>query len=254
MIGIVRKYSVPVLLTLSLLLNVAMIASLANSGGLRRIFLRRDLVGLSKTREEFQKEIEARYRKFPNTSAEIVFAGDSLIGDGPWAELFSDIHNRGIGGETTQGMLDRLDEILDSKPRKIFLLLGTNDLSKAVPIAQSIRNYRAILGRIRKDSPETTIHVIAMTPVNPTSQTKTSGNEEVIEFNGQLKRLVAEFPGVKFVDLTPILVDEQGKLRRDFTPDGCHLNNDAYLAIREPLAKLVFEDEPRKTSEAKTKP
>jgi lysophospholipase L1-like esterase len=248
----VKKYTVYAALGLSLLLNVALVGSLANSGGLRRIFLRMDLVSLPPIRQDFQKDLEDRYRKFPNTPAEIVFAGDSLIGDGYWAEYYSEIHNRGIGGETVQGMLGRIDEILESKPRKIFLLLGTNDFAMDVPLAQYLRNYRALLERIRKDSPETTVHVIGILPINTTFPTvPAQTNAELAEANEQLKKLVAEFPGVKFLDLSPGLVDQKGELRREFSKDGLHLNSDGYLAIREPLARFVAEDEARKVTDSK---
>jgi hypothetical protein len=61
----------------------------------------------------FQIGWRARLRKLPNTEAEIVFAGDSLIAKGPWAELYSSIKNCGIDGETTAGLFDRLHLNLD---------------------------------------------------------------------------------------------------------------------------------------------
>src|SRR5271168_161103 len=113
-----RRRLINTMLVLSVLLNVLMIGYLAQSGGLRRIFLKLDLAELPKTRLDFQKEMEARYRKFPNTGAEIAFVGDSLVADGPWAEFFSEIHNRGIGGDRVSGVLGRLDEITEGQPRK----------------------------------------------------------------------------------------------------------------------------------------
>ena len=61
--------------------------------------------------------MEARYPQAARTRpGEVVFAGDSLVADGPWAEFYSEIHNRGIGGETTSGLLGRLDEITEGRP------------------------------------------------------------------------------------------------------------------------------------------
>lgn len=243
------------LLALSLLLNVLVFVSLARSGGLRRIFLRMDLAELPRTRQDFQKEMESRFLKFPNTPAEIVFVGDSQVAGGPWSEFFSEIHNRGIGGETAASILGRIGEVTESKPRKIFLLIGTNDLAASVPVVQLMRHYRALLERIRKDSPETTVYVIGILPINPNMPlTPTQDNAQILEANARIKRLVAEFPGTKYLDLSPFLSDEAGNLRRDFSTDGIHLNDDAYLAMREPLARFVTEDEPRKPPEASSKP
>jgi lysophospholipase L1-like esterase len=224
------------LLVFSVLLNVGIIGYLAQSGGLRRIFLKMDLVEPPKTRLDFQKEMEARYRKLPNSSAEIVFAGDSLIADGPWAELFSEVRNRGIGGETTSGFLNRLDEITEAQPRQVFLLIGTNDLAAAVPEAQVLRNYRAILERLHKESPKSAVNVIGLLPVNPSlSGRATQTNAEITSVNRRLKELVGQFPGDRFIDLSPILADSSGQLRPEFSTDGIHLNLDGYLAIRKSI-------------------
>ncbi|HPQ96908.1 MAG TPA: GDSL-type esterase/lipase family protein, partial [Thiolinea sp.] len=61
--------------------------------------------------------------------------------------------NRGIGGDDTGGVLGRLDEVVRSRPDKIFLMIGTNDLSAGKSVEQIIANYRLILRRIREASP-----------------------------------------------------------------------------------------------------
>jgi lysophospholipase L1-like esterase len=238
-----RRRLINAMLVASVLLNVAMIGYLAQSGGLRRFFVKVDLAELPKTRQAFQKELEARYRKLPSTPSEVIFVGDSLVGDGPWAEFYSAIHNRGIGGDTVAGVLGRLDEILESRPRKLFLLIGTNDLAAAVPDSQYIRHYRTLLERVRKESPETAITVLAIFPVNLTFPMQpTYDNARVVEANRKLKELVAEFPGVRFLDLTRDLADDGGSLRREFSTDGMHLSIDGYLAIREALKGVVLEE------------
>jgi lysophospholipase L1-like esterase len=228
------------LLLLSVLLNLAMLGYLARSGGLRRIFLKMNVVELPKTRLQFQKEMEARYRKLPNSANEVVFAGDSIVFDGPWAEFLTEVHSRGIGGETTSGFLDRMDEITEGKPKQVFLLLGTNDLAAAVPEVQCVANYRKILERFRKESPETAITVLSVLPVNPAFPSPpTQTNDEIRSLNAALKKLVESFPGARFLDLTTYLTDDSGNLRREFTPDGIHMNVDGYLAIRKPVEELA---------------
>lgn len=60
----------------------------------------------------------------------IVFLGDSLTFRTEWSELFPEeiVINRGIGRDTTAGVLKRLDHIIEAKPKKIFILIGVNDL------------------------------------------------------------------------------------------------------------------------------
>src|SRR5258708_3203562 len=115
-----------VVLIASLALNALAAATVTTrvlrKGGARYLLERLHLRDGEHTTLPFQADWRARFRRLPNTEAEIVFAGDSLIARGPWSELYSPIKNRGIGGETTAGLLDRLDELTESQPRKIFLL------------------------------------------------------------------------------------------------------------------------------------
>ena len=250
-----RRLIINVSLAASLLLNASMIAYLANSGGLQRVFLKLDMVDPPPTRLEFQKQMETRYRKLPNTAAEVVFVGDSLVADGPWAEFYTEVHNRGIGGDTTSGLLGRLDEVTEGRPRKLFLLIGANDLAAAVPDVQFLRHYRTLLERTRRECPATEITVLGVLPINPTLPNPPNyDNARVAEANRRLKELVGEFPGVRFLDLARYLVDDAGDLRREFTTDGLHMNIDGYLAIREALRGPVTGTEYRKAPEETPKP
>lgn len=62
----------------------------------------------------------------------IVFLGDSLIDKGEWNELLSneDIANRGINGDTTEGVLNRIDSVIALVPKKAFIMIGTNDVGR----------------------------------------------------------------------------------------------------------------------------
>jgi lysophospholipase L1-like esterase len=250
-----RRGLVNASLVASLLLNALMIAYFAHSGALRRMLLKADLVELRPDRAEFRKEMEARFRKLPSTGAEVVFAGDSLVANGPWAEFYTEVHNRGIGGDTSSDLLGRLDEITEGRPRKLFLLVGANDLSAAAPVAQYLRRYRAILERVRRESPATEIVVLGLLPVNHGFPDHPNfNNARVIETNRRLKDLVGGFPGVRFLDLAGYLADAAGDLRREFTTDGIHINIDGYLAIREALLGPATGAEYRKRPEETPKP
>src|SRR5262249_3033624 len=144
----------------------AFAARVMQKGGVRYLLERIDLRDARHQLLPFQADWRARLRKLPNTAGEIIFAGDSLIADGPWSELYSPIKNRGIGGETTAGLLDRLDELTESQPRKLFLLVGTNCLAADIPVAQVVRNYRKILGQVRRESPQTQVFLLSVLPVN----------------------------------------------------------------------------------------
>src|SRR3954451_7586104 len=61
---------------------------------------------------------------------EIVMLGDSLTEWGNWHELVPEFRviNRGIAGDTSSGVLDRLEEVIARRPKLVFLMIGTNDI------------------------------------------------------------------------------------------------------------------------------
>jgi lysophospholipase L1-like esterase len=234
------------ILIISLALNVAcaatFVARVTRKGGMRYLLGRLDLRDAEQQPLPFQTDWRARLRKLPNTEAEIVFAGDSLVADGPWAELYSPIKNRGIGGETTAGLLDRLGEVTESQPRKVFLLIGTNCLAADIPVAQVVRNYRKILEQIRRESPRTRVFVISVLPVNQhLAQGPVHDNATIHELNHRLRDLAGQFERVTFLDVFDALTDANGDLRKDLTTDGLHLNIDGYLILGRVLERHVID-------------
>jgi lysophospholipase L1-like esterase len=250
-----RRILVNSLFGASVVLNIAMLGYLSQTGGLRRIFMRMDLLDLPPERAAFQERAQEVFRKLPSRPGEVIFAGDSLIAAGPWSEFYSTIHNRGIGGETTSGLLGRLDEITEDRPRRLILLIGANDLAAAVAPARVVANYRAILERVRAESPATEVVAIGLLPINRTIPNGPSYTlTEVQEVNRRLKELVGEFPRARFLDLTDLMTDEAGNLRPEYTPDGLHLTTEGYLALRERLQGPVLEGDRNQPPQESTRP
>ena len=75
---------------------------------------------------EHYNERKALFETTVDTENEIIFLGNSITEGGDWKVLFpnQNVINRGISGDTTDGILFRLDEITSSKPKKIFILIG----------------------------------------------------------------------------------------------------------------------------------
>ena len=92
----------------------------------------------AKDMEEWNKALKAYYyhkkehfETLPKSKKDIIFLGNSITDNCEWAELFNNPHikNRGIGGDDTDGILERLSDITSGQPAKIFLMIGTNDLA-----------------------------------------------------------------------------------------------------------------------------
>jgi hypothetical protein len=111
----------------------------------------------------------SHYELLPNEAGEIIFLGDSITDGCNWGEMFGDpkVKNRGISGDITQGILDRLGEVVESKPAKVFLMIGINDLAMGKSPKEIMDNIKRIVKSIRKTSPETLIYIESLLPVNP---------------------------------------------------------------------------------------
>ena len=87
----------------------------------------------------------------------IVFLGDSIT-DG-WGDTLGDsfagvkVANRGIGGDTTRGMLIRLkDDVLSLNPSAVVLLMGTNDLADQAEPETIAGNVKLIVEALEKQN------------------------------------------------------------------------------------------------------
>lgn len=186
----------------------------------------------------------SHFRQLPNTEGEIIFLGDSITDGCNWTELFSDVRikNRGISGDVTSGILTRLDEVVESKPAKIFLMIGINDLASGITSEQVVNNIKMIVQSIHKESPRTKIYLEGILPVNsdysdfPYHNTKT---QDILVVNRVLKRLAGEYEAT-YIDLHSRFSVEGNKLNPEFTNDGLHLTGAGYMAWKEEVTPYVL--------------
>lgn len=179
------------------------------------------------------------FANLPVTKDDIVMLGDSMILYNEWDEQFSNINviNRGIGGDTTKGLLRRLSEVTGGHPKEIVLMIGTNDLGMRVPEEQILENYLLILQRIKQEAPKTNIIMTSLLPINKTIRKTHVKNDQIISLNRQLTKLAKEqeIPMIHLYEL--FLKDEQ--LDAQYTSDGLHLNGKGYKLWVENLQKYV---------------
>jgi lysophospholipase L1-like esterase len=179
------------------------------------------------------------FESYPNSKKDVIFLGNSITAGVDWMELLGmpRARNRGISGDITFGVLERLDEVTEGKPAKVFMLIGINDISRNIPDTLILDNYKKIVARIRAASPRTKIFIQTLMPVNNTfTQFKNHYNkdEHIKVVNDGLKSL-AQQEHVTLVDLHPHFMDSEGKMKKEYTRDGLHLNADGYKVWRDVL-------------------
>jgi len=168
------------------------------------------------------------FRSLPNPTGEICFLGDSITDGCEWHELVGDanVTNRGISGDTAWGVLARLDEILESQPLKIFLMIGTNDLARGKSPEDVRDKISEIIDEIESKSPDTILYVESVLPTDE-NRAPAYGNRNINILNEILLDLAIS-KGALWIDLASSFKDETGQLRADLSEDGLHLNGKAY--------------------------
>jgi hypothetical protein len=118
----------------------------------------------------------------------IVFLGDSRVDGAEWSELFDrqDISNRGISGDTTTGVLQRLRTSVPGDISLCVIQLGINDLSKGCSVEFVVSKYGDILSDLKTRSHASVI----ITSIILAGQSHADLNPSITECNARLERLV----------------------------------------------------------------
>ena len=178
----------------------------------------------------------------------IVFLGNSITEAGAdWNKRFNvqNIVNRGISGDITEGVLNRIGEIIYYKPLAVFLLIGINDIFNSdLPDRDKItaeyvsNNILNISNRIIEGSPSTKIFIQTTLPINNEIYTKEKGwfpnhsvplNTQINDINKLLKEKCKK-TSFKIIDLHSVFTNDKGLLNQAYTTDGVHLNEQGYVA------------------------
>jgi lysophospholipase L1-like esterase len=171
------------------------------------------------------------FRAAHHSKSDIVFLGNSITFWANWGELLHSkrIKDRGIPGDISFGVLDRLDEVIGGRPKKVFILIGINDIARNIPDSVVLRNYRRIIRAIKKGSPRTKIFFQSILPVNPSfGKSKAHYKKDHIRnINAGLKKITEE-ENVGFIDLHAAFADADDNLPANLSFDGVHLVKAGY--------------------------
>jgi lysophospholipase L1-like esterase len=214
-------------------------SSLPGEGALRRY------EGYVKRWHDARKEWSERIQQ---DQGAVVFLGDSITQG--WGADFKGhfpgmkLANRGIGGDTTRGMLLRLKEdVLSLQPKAIVLLLGTNDIEVGLPVDAIGRNFEKIIAAIKAHNPKVPV---VLCRVFPSSADKKRPVETIKALNALYENIVRGDSQVTVVDTWALFANPEGNATGTWFPDLLHLNAEGYTrwaaGIRPVFATLGFLD------------
>ena len=182
----------------------------------------------------YDKKCEAYFLENQNyAKGQIVFIGDSItdlyVLDDYYLDYPLATYNRGIGGDTTEGVLKRLDvSVIDLKPSKVVLMIGTNDVNAKRDNEDILYTYRQIVNKLRIELPDTELYCMSIIPQGKGLEDYTTvdvdlSTEKILYLNSEIAQ-IADEKGATYIDLFSCLVDENNYLREEYSDDALHLN------------------------------
>jgi lysophospholipase L1-like esterase len=178
----------------------------------------------------------------------VVFLGDSITqgwGGGLGAAFPGvKVANRGISGDTTRGVLIRLqDDVLALDPPVVVLLIGTNDLDEGASPETITGNLKLILAGLERHDPKLRI---VLDLVFPSSATKNRPADQIQKLNALYLAAVKGDARVTALETWRLFADEAGDAKLAEFPDLLHPNEVGYAkwaaALRPVFATLGLSE------------
>ena len=156
---------------------------------------------------------------------DVAFIGDSLTDGYDLAQYYPDmaVINRGIGGDTTHGVYDRLEtSLIVPNPKVIVMMIGTNN------IYDMFTDYEQILITLQEKLPDTKVVLMSIPPVGATY----ADRNVQIAFNNVKIKALSEKYGYTYIDIfTKLLNMETNLLRSEYSTDDLHFTPLGYSVI-----------------------
>ena len=183
--------------------------------------------------DPYYKHRKSQFEQLMNNERyETMMLGDSITDEGQWDELLDNtkVQNRGISGDTTDGVLDRLNSI-SKGIKQVFIMIGVNDIMRGKEVDEVYANYLKIIQTFKDKN----IKVYIQSTLYIGESRKANFNPKIEELDARLEKYASENQ-ITFINLNPILAPQK-VLKKEFTSDDLHLNGTAYKLWREQIRK-----------------
>lgn len=168
---------------------------------------------------------------------DVAFFGNSLTRGSDFQTLFPDkkIINLGYPGDNMTGMLRRIPMLQAARPKKIFIMAGTNDLAY-ISLEEYKDKYIQLIEAVKDSIPNAEIFIESVLPSNHEMRNHTP-NQKVQKANAIAQSIVKKYR-CTFINLYDLYTDDKNELNKRFTKDGLHLypkHYDKWAAAIKPL-------------------
>lgn len=198
-----------------------------------------------KKEEEEWRRIMAEYRnakiasyqteneQYADFEVDVAFLGDSLTDGYDLPKYYPQylVVNRGIGGETTTGLEERMQvSLYDLQPKVAVMLIGANNMDSMFD------NYENLLKGMTVYAPNTKIILLSLTCMSKEWGKK---NQLAAYSNVKIKKLADKY-SFAFVDLySPLMNLATGEIYDEYTTDGGHLTPLGYEVLTQEITPAI---------------
>lgn len=183
------------------------------------------------------RERTAVYKNYRDEK-NIVMLGDSLTYRTNWAMVLNQasVSNMGIDNDITEWYVNRLNYVINLKPRICFIEGGINDLKKGISDEKIINNLKKITLFLKENNITPVLTSVLFVGQEHANAKKI--NESVNRLNTKIKKISIE-ENVHLIDLNPTLA-MNGFLSSEYgLSDGIHLNEKAYTIWGREIIKIL---------------
>ena len=180
------------------------------------------------------EQYEQENAEYDDYEVDVAFIGDSLTDGYDLAKYYPQYvtANRGIGGDTTFGLEERLQvSLYDLKPKVVVMLIGANNMDSM------LENYESILKGLQENLPESKIVLLSLTAMGSEHWGR---KNQLAAYNNVSIKLLAEKYNFAFVDLYSALYDVSiGEVYEGYTIDGGHFTHEGYTVVTAQVTPVL---------------
>lgn len=185
-------------------------------------------------REAKIAQYERENAEYDDYEVDVAFIGDSLTDGYDLSKYYPQYvtANRGIGGDTTFGLEERLQvSLFDLKPKVVVMLIGANNMDSM------FQNYESILQSLKQNLPESKIVLLSLTAMGGEHWGR---KNQLAAYNNVTVKLLAERYGYEFVDLyTPLYDVSIREVYEGYTVDGGHFTHEGYTVVTAQITPVL---------------
>jgi len=172
----------------------------------------------------------------------IVMLGNSLTEGGNWKNILlrTDVANRGVGSDVTEGYIKRINDVFDLNPKICFIEGGVNDLARNIPQQTIINNLKILIDTLRSQNIVPVLNTVTYVADNYRWIEPKTFNSSIKDLNRAIV-IMAQQKEVILIDLNAQITNGEYLLKKYALEDGIHYTAETYAPWKNEIAKVLYQ-------------